>query len=185
MRSVQFDRDVRGQPAVLQGCRGKFGIRRSREEIAAHRDEHTDRAAMHLLDCLDCVGAVFARRIKIEFISQLFHERFVHALPDSHCAIALHVRVTTHGTRTRSRTSDVSTEEQEIHDLLNGRDRVPMLGQSHRPAANDAFRIDRDLCRRTNLFARHAAANKNVIPTRSLQVFDETIETCGEIFDEV
>ena len=140
---------------------------------------------MHLLNRLHRIGPLLARRIEIEFMAKLLHEHFVHALPDPHRPVALHVRMTAHRTRTRSRTPDVPAEEEEIHDLLNSRDRVPMLGQSHRPTTNDAFRIDRDLTCGPNLFPCDAAAHKDVVPIRGLQILDETIEASCEILDKV
>src|SRR5712692_5078959 len=124
MRSVEFDRDVRGKPALLQRFRGELRVGRSGKEIAAHRDENADRPTTHCLDRFDSVGSVLAWWVEIEFLSKLLHECFAHALANPHRAIALHVRVTAHRTRSGPGTPDVSTEQQEIHDLLDGRDRV-------------------------------------------------------------
>src|SRR5439155_12274852 len=149
--------------------------------VPAHRDENADRATLHLLDCLDSIRAVFARRIEIEFISEFFHERLVHPLADSHRAIALDVRMPAYRTRSGSRPADIPAEQEEIHDLLDCRDCISMLGQSHGPATNDAFRTDRDLGRDPDLFPRYADTDENFIPDRRIQILDKTVVACGEI----
>ena len=48
----------------------------------------------------------------------------------------------------------MSAKEVEVYYLLNGSDRVLVLGQSHRPARDDGSGIHRDVRRMANLLAR-------------------------------
>src|SRR5947208_346177 len=59
-----------------------------------------------------------------------------HAFPDPHRTISLHVRVTADWAHSCPGSSDVSAQQKEIRDLLNGRDRLRLLRKPHRPATN-------------------------------------------------
>jgi hypothetical protein len=48
----------------------------------------------------------------------------------------------------------VTAEQEKIHHLLDGGDRIPVLGQAHGPATDDAFAFHRDLRRGPDLVAR-------------------------------
>src|SRR5207249_9260575 len=61
MRAIEFDRDLRGEPTLLQRVRRVFRIRRCRKKITTHSDENADPAVVHLLDRFDGVRAGFAR----------------------------------------------------------------------------------------------------------------------------
>jgi hypothetical protein len=108
-----------------------------------------------------------------ELTPELRHEVVVHPLPDSHGAIALHVGMPAHRARSGALPADMSAEQQKIHHLLNGGDRVLVLGQPHRPATDNAFALHRDLGRGPNLLARQTAAAKDHVPGRGANVFEK------------
>ena len=60
-----------------------------------------------------------------------------------------------------------------IHHFLNGRDGILVLGQSHRPAANDAFAAHRDFGGGADLLTGQAAAFDDIVPGRRSQILDE------------
>ena len=55
-------------------------------------------------------------------------------LPDAHRAVALHIGMPTNREQPGAGLADVALREREIGDLLDGRHRVAVLGQPHRPA---------------------------------------------------
>src|SRR5919201_650710 len=120
MRAIQFDRNMRGEPTLLQRFRRELGVGCCREKIPAQSEEHADPAFVHLFDRLNGIDAVLARRIESEFRAELVEELVVHAFPDAHRPVALNIRMPAHRTRSRTATTDVSAEKKEIHDLLNG-----------------------------------------------------------------
>jgi hypothetical protein len=58
----------------------------------------------------------------------------------------------------------VTAQQQKIHHLLNGSDCVFVLGQSHRPTADDAFAAHRDLSGLSDLITAQSTALKDVVP---------------------
>src|ERR1044072_5998180 len=119
---------------------------------------------MHLLDRFDRVASAFLRRRKLKFATKPFTERIAHPLPNPHRPIPLHVGMATYRTRPRSRPADMTTEQEKIHHFLNGSDRIFVLGQSHRPATDDAFASHRDPSALPNLIAIQATAVDDVVP---------------------
>ena len=89
-----------------------------------------------------------------------------------------------HGARPGAGSADVSAEEEEVDNFLDGGDRVFVLGEPHRPATNDALRLHRDFSRGADLLARKSAAHEDVVPPRGAQVGDEFIEAGGVAADE-
>ena len=176
---------MRSDATLLQCLRRVFRVRCGGEKVAAHAEEELNFSLVHLLDCLDRVGATFARRRELKFASEFIGKRITHPFPNSHRPIALNVGMTAHWTRSGAPASDVSTEEEKIHYFLNGRDGVLVLRQTHRPATNDAFTTHRDFRRFANLLARQSARFENLIPRRRANVRSEFFEPDRELLDEL
>src|SRR4029078_7619187 len=109
---------------------------------------------MHCVDRAHCVEAVVSWRLEVKGLAEFIEKRFSRSLPDPDGAIALHVAVTTHGTQSGARLSDLPAQQHQVDDLLNVRDGVAMLRQSHRPTEDRTLRIDEDLCGLFDLFSR-------------------------------
>ena len=118
---------MRGDAAFLQRFGGIFRVRCRGEKISAHAEEELNFPFVHLLDCFDRVGAVLARRTELKFAAELIKKRVAHPFPNSHRAIALHIRMTAHRTRTGAGSTNIAAEEQKIHDFLDGGDGVLVL----------------------------------------------------------
>ena len=86
---------------------------------------------------LQGVGAVLPRHREAELALEGGEEPLGHPLPDAHRAVALHVAVPADGRRARARLADVAAQEQQVDDLLDGRDGLPLLGQAHGPGDDD------------------------------------------------
>src|SRR5438046_8946351 len=122
---------------------------------------------------------MFFGRSEIKLAAQLFHERVAHVLANAHGAIPLHIRMPAHRTRTRAGAANVTTEQEKIHHLLNGRDGILVLGQTHRPAADDPFTAHRNLRPCANLITTQAAASEDVFPIGRAKMLDKRFEPHG------
>ena len=142
VRAVQLGRDVHGERAPGEGRRGHVAVRRGGGEVAAEADEHLGPAVAHRPDRVDHVPAVRAGRLEPELVPQPVEEGVRHLLPDAHRPVALHVAVPAHRAGPRARPADVAPQQQEVHHLADRLDRVPVLGQAHRPADDHAVRRD-------------------------------------------
>ena len=93
---------------------------------------------------MDRIVAMAPRRPKPKFLFQAVEELRGWLLPNSHRAIALHVTVTAHRTKTRTRFAELSAQHHQVHDLLNVGDRVFVLRQSHGPAKDHSLGFNKD-----------------------------------------
>src|SRR4051794_17417844 len=88
---------------------------------------------------------MISRRLEVEYLSKSIEKGFGRPFPDADGSIALHVAVTPHRTKPRARLTNLTAQQHQVHDLLNVRDCVAMLRQSHGPAKDRALRFDEDL----------------------------------------
>src|SRR5437588_2725677 len=93
---------------------------------------------------MDRIKAVIAWRPKIKFLLQTVKELRGWLLPNSHRAIALHVAVTAHRTKTRPRFAELAAQQHQVNDLLDIRHRVFVLRQTHGPAKDHPLGFDKD-----------------------------------------
>src|ERR1051325_1879762 len=140
---------------------------------------------MHFLDCSYRVRPPFTRRRKPKLLPKFLPKSVTYSLPNTHCPVTLHVGMPPHWAWACPGTSNVSPQQQKIHDFLNRRHRVPVLGQPHRPTANDTLRPHRNLSRSSNLFPRDPATKKNVIPTRRLHCRDKWVKSKRVVPDKI
>src|SRR6267154_2533817 len=99
MSAVELGRNLHRQAAATQSLSRVFAVRRRGKKVAAQREEHLCFSIMHRLDCFDCVEAVLTRRLEIKFSRELVEKGFCGPLPNSHCAIALHIAMAAHRTK--------------------------------------------------------------------------------------
>ena len=170
---------MRGQSTTLQSPRRVLRVGSSGQKIATQAEKEANPAIRHVLDCLDRIGAMFFGRSEIKLTAELFHEHVAHVLANAHGAITLHIGMAAHRTRTRAGAANVTTEQEKIHHLLNSRDGILVLGQTHRPAADDPFTAHRNLRRCANLITSQAAASEDVFPIGRAKMFDKRFETDG------
>ena len=138
VRAVELRRHLHRE---LRPAHRRLGGRRvgdRADEVAAQREEHVDLAVAQALHRLQGVGAVLARHREAELGLERGEEALGHPLPDAHGAVALHVAVPADGRGARARLADVAAEQQEVDDLLDRRDGLPLLGQAHRPGDDHA-----------------------------------------------
>ena len=94
-------------------------------------------------DRVDGVEAVLARRVEAELLLQRVEEVLGRPLPDAHRAVALHVGVAADREQPGAGLADVALREGEVGDLLDGGDRVAVLGEAHRPAEHGGVGVAR------------------------------------------
>ena len=95
----------------------------------------------------DGVEAVIAWRLKSNSAPSRSRNVRHRTFPDPNGAIALHVAVTTHRTQSRAGFADLAAQQHQVDDLLNVRDGVAMLRQSHGPTEDRALGFNKDLRR--------------------------------------
>src|ERR1700740_2341599 len=91
VRPVQLRRYMRGKLALLHPMRGVHRIRRVRKEVAADGKKYLDLPLEHRMQSLNGVISPLLRRIEVELLRQRIQESLRWTLPDTHCAIALHI----------------------------------------------------------------------------------------------
>src|SRR5665213_1341215 len=128
--TIQLGRDVHGQLAVLHRRLTDRRVRRGGDKITAQRKEDVNLAVAQSADRIHRVVAVLAGRLESKLITQFVKEGVGHLLPNSHGAIPLDVAVAANGRRARARTTDVASQEEKIHDLVNGGDGVAVWGDA-------------------------------------------------------
>src|SRR5215213_4383550 len=169
MRSIQFRRNLCSQTAAAQGGGGKLGVGSGGEKVSTEREEHFALSVVHCLDCPDRVESMITRWLEIELSTQLVQKRRNGSLPDSHRAITLHVAVPTHRTQSCAGFSDLAPQKHQVYDLLNVRNRIPVLRETHGPAEDRAFGFNKDVRSLFYLFSRNAALFDDVSPRHSAQ----------------
>ena len=123
---------VRSQ--LLSACEGARAVRCGLGEVAAQADEDLGATFEHGVDRLDHVVAVFTRHLEREAPLKGIEERHGRALVDAHGAVALHVAVAAHRAQAGAGLADVAAQQHQVGDFLDGRHRMTMLGDAHRPA---------------------------------------------------
>ena len=83
---------------------------------------------------------------------------------DTHGSVALNVGVTADWTGAGTRLGEVAADEQQVGDLLDGSDRILMLGDTHGPADNHALGVRHRLSEFPDLCFRNAGLCDDVIP---------------------
>src|SRR4051812_12192418 len=100
--------------ATAQSVGRVLSVRRRRQKIATERKEHLRRAGMHRLNGMHSVQTVIARRLEVEFRTELVKEFIGRLFPNSHCAIALHIAVTANRTKARAGLAELATQHHQI-----------------------------------------------------------------------
>jgi hypothetical protein len=99
---------------------------------------------MHSLDSVHGIETVLPRRFESELFAKIIEELHTGLFPNTHRAIALNIAVPAHRAQASARLPDLAPQKHQVDDFLNVRNCVFVLRQSHRPAADHAFRIDED-----------------------------------------
>ncbi len=132
--AIELSADLHGQVAVAQRFEGARAVRRRLGKIAAQTDEDFRAAFKHRVNRFDYVMPVFTRHLELEAFFQRIEKERRWTLVDAHGAVALHVTVAAYRAEPRARLADVAAQQHQVGDLLNGRHRMAMLGDAHRPA---------------------------------------------------
>ncbi len=143
--AVQLGRDLHRQSATAQRRLGDSGVRGGRDEVAAHADEHSGTTVAHRPDRVDDVVPMAAWTGDAEPRVQRGQELLGHLLPDAHRPVALHVRVPADRAHARAGLADHAAHQQQVGGFADGGHRVPVLGESHRPAEHRPLRGDQHL----------------------------------------
>ena len=143
--TVELGAHVDDHVAVLECVRGAVGIGRCLEEVASHREEDLRAAVEHRVNRLDCIEAVRTRRVEPEDGLDSIEQRLLWAVVNPHRPVALNVAVPTHRTGAGPGHSDAAAHQEEVDDLADVADSVPVLGQAHRPADNRSSAPQHDL----------------------------------------
>ena len=167
---------MHGQGRPAQRRAGDFGVRCGLDEVAAHPDEHARLAVAERADGVDGVVSVLARRIEAELRLQPVEELSRRPLPDPHRPVTLHVGVAAHRQQPGTRFADVALGQRQIGEFLDGRHRVVMLGQPHRPAEHRTARLPEQLGALGDLLATQAGHPADEVPVELAQVLGPPLE---------
>src|SRR5215475_7215041 len=107
---------MRRELALSHRIRGVDRVRRVREKIAADRKKYLDLLLEHRVQSLNRVISPLLWRIKVELLRQSIKERLWRPLPDSHCAVALHIRMPAYTNCPRARPPDIAAHKQQVHN---------------------------------------------------------------------
>ena len=155
------------------------------DEVAAHREEDACLPVAQRLDRVHRVVAVGPRRVDPELLLQRVEEVVGHPLPDAHRAVTLDVGVAADRAQPGAGLADVALEEREVGDLLDGGDRVPVLGDAHRPAEDRRGGAAQHLGRLPDLLAVEAGGPVDGVPVEVADVGRPLLEAVGVALDEV
>src|SRR5882724_3602275 len=144
MRAIKFCRNVNRQTTTLQSLSRVFSVRRRGQKISAQRKKQLRVSFVHRLNRMDRIESMMPWRTKPKFLFQAVEELRGRLLPNSHCAITLHVAVPAHRTQPTARLAELAAQHHQIDDLLDVCDRIFMLRQSHGPTEDYSFRCDKD-----------------------------------------
>ncbi|RMS73711.1 hypothetical protein ALP60_102231 [Pseudomonas savastanoi] len=124
-----------------------MAVRGGLSEVAAQRDEHLGATFGHGVNGFDDVVTIFAGYFELEAFFQGIEQEHRWALVDAHGAVTLHVTVTAHRAQAGTRTTDVAAQQHQVGDFLDGRHRVTVLGNPHRPAHDYVLALGVHACR--------------------------------------
>src|SRR6266508_1867350 len=144
MRAVELRRNVHSQLTLSQRVSGVFRVRSGRKEVSTECKEDACFSSMHRFDRVHGVKTVASRWFKVELGTKPVKKRSCRAFPDSHRSIALNIAVPSDGTKPSSRFADLTSQQHQIHDLLDIGYSVLMLRQAHGPTKNCAFGFNKD-----------------------------------------
>src|SRR6185295_18484336 len=101
-------------------------------------------SVVHRMNRTHCIVAMVSRWPAIQDIAKTIQEQLGWPFPNTNRAIALHVAVTTHRTEACARFSDLATQQHQVDDLLDVRDGIAVLRESHGPAEDRPLRRNKD-----------------------------------------
>src|SRR6478736_6821153 len=113
---------------------------------------------MHGLNAVHRVAPILHGRIKTIPPPQPLEKQWSRSFPDAHGSVPLDIAMAAHRTNASSWSADVAPQQEEVHHFTNGRDRILVLRQAHRPATDDASGVQHDFGRFANLVPREPAA---------------------------
>src|SRR5262249_46544664 len=105
-------------------------------------------------------------------------------LMDAHGAVTLDVAVTAYRAGAGSTASEVATQQQEVRHVLNRRDAVRLLGETHGPAANRGLGAAKQGGGGFDELAPDAALGDDIVPARGGEVGRELREALRLLRDE-
>ena len=184
VRAIELCGNVRREFACLESGSRKFRIGRRGEKIASETKEYPDPALVHRLYRIDGIKAALARRSEAKLATEIVQESLPHVVADTHCAVSLNVAMSAHRARSGAGTPDIALQKEKVHDLLDRRNRIAMLGESHGPATNGAITSHGDVCRFPDLFTSQPAGFLNLLPLGSAQFLQERLVAHAVLFDE-
>src|SRR5580692_307949 len=103
------------------------GVRHVRKEIPADCKKYLHLSLEHRVQSLNRVITPLLGWRKVERFPKSFQKSLRRALPHTHGAVALNIRVATHANGPRAGAADISSNKQKIHDHRNVVDAVAVL----------------------------------------------------------
>src|ERR1700722_35360 len=116
------------------------------------------------------VVSMFPWWVETEHLLQPIEEFAGRALGDAYCAIALNVRMPADRDDTCAGPADVSTQEQQVYDLLHVLRATAMLSYPHAEASHDIIGLEIHMRRLLKLRARQTGLLFDSGPRRCPQV---------------
>ncbi len=89
-----------------------------------------------------------------------------------------------HGTGPGARLADIAPQEEQVEDLLDGRNGVLVLGKAHGPAGNDGFGSYINFRYFFQVVALDSGFLFNPVPFSGFNVFPEIVEVRRVLPDE-
>ena len=119
------------QPQLAHRSLDYRAVRYRGDEIATHADEHFRPSVNNRLHRIDNGMAVLARWIEAEHSLDAVEQCRARLFVDTHGAVALHVGVTAHRTNSRAWLAEITTQQQQVGNLLHVRSARPVLSDPH------------------------------------------------------
>src|SRR6516162_10106247 len=132
---------------------------------------------MHCLNGFDSIPSLIAWRFKSIALRESIQQVGRGFFPNPHRAVSLNITMSPDWASPGTRSPNVSSQQQEVNNLSNRRNRVLMLRKSHCPATDDFFSAERYLGCLANLGAIQIAASGNLFPVRPIQRRDQCVVT--------
>ena len=185
MTAVQVGGDMDGHVAIGERPPRQVGVGGGGGEVSAHAEEEARLTLRHRLDGVDHGITVLPGCGEPEVFLQGAEEGLGREFRDAHRPVTLDVAVPADRAGARSGTADVPPKQQEVDDFLNVGHAVPVLGESHRPAADHALRTDVCFRSLSDLPATQATLVEKILPRGRLHHGAECVETMCLLPDEL
>src|SRR5579864_85590 len=127
---------MHGKLALLHRMGGVHRVRSVRQKVPANGKKYLDLLLEHRMQRLNGVISPLLRRIELELLCERIQEGLWWTLPDTHCAVALHIRVSAYTHCPSSLPTDITAHQQQVDDHRDVIHAIALLGHTEAPSAD-------------------------------------------------